>query len=391
MPGLRMPGLLSPWRGQVGYSCIREIFVDGSGCKKRNAPEPFFVRWPGTRILTRTRARKTRKTRKHEIQNSKLKIQHSMKTSPAAIKNPTWSVGDVHGQYSYRNPHADLYLYLSQWSDMESYLNVGYSRPGQYHLHVNTHLRLINRLADGLLDLHARGPHTGDRRLLDIASGRGGAAIHARRRYGLHVTGVDITPYNAWRATQNARDRQVWPNVRFSMGNSLRLPLPAASFPLVWSIESPAHFPDKPVFLREAARVLKPGGAFTFADLLVVEEVAAASEENRQIYADFLRVWDVPYLESFDSYRRAIAEAGLELRRAEIVTRCNLDILNRDCAIFLWLSKWPWLYRTYARYLKWRTGANLDNVYEHVLASHRALRLGMIDYGLFWAVKPNST
>ena len=227
-----------------------------------------------------------------------------------------------------------------------------------------------------------------ERRLLDVAAGRGGAAIHARRRYGLEVTGIDVTPYNARRATNNAVERQVWPQVKFSMGNSLALPLADGSFPLVWSIESPAHFPDKPTFLREVGRVLKPGGAFTFADLLVVDEVAAASAANRQIYDEFLRVWDVPYLETFDSYRQAIAAAGLELRRSEIVTRYNLDILNRDCVIFLWLSKFRWLYRAYRRYLKWRTGANLDNVYEHVLGSHRALSRGMIDYGLFWAVKP---
>ncbi len=303
------------------------------------------------------------------------------------VKNPTWSVSDVHGQYSYTNPHADLYLYLNQWSDMESYLNVGYSRPGQYHLHVSSHLRLINRLADGLLALHAAGPQANDRRLLDVASGRGGAAIHASRRYGLAVTGVDITPYNAWRADQNARQKGVWPHTRFNMGNAHRLPLADASFSLAWSIESPAHFADKPIFLREVARILKPGGAFTLADLLVVEPVATASDENRQIYADFLRVWDVPYLESFESYRQALAEAGFDLRRSEIVTRYNLDILSRDCAIFLGLSRFGWLYRGYGRYLKWRTGANLDNVYQHVLGSRRALRLGMIDYGLFWAVR----
>jgi ubiquinone/menaquinone biosynthesis C-methylase UbiE len=296
-------------------------------------------------------------------------------------------VSDVHGQYSYRNPHADLYLYLSQWSDMESYLNVGYSRPGQYHLHTNTHLRLINRLADGLLDLHTAGPYAAENKLLDVASGRGGAAIQARRRYGLQVVGVDITPYNARRATDNAREKQVWPDVHFSMGNSLRLPLADNSFPLAWSIESPAHFADKPTFLKEVARVLKPGGAFTFADLLAVDNVALASGENRQIYEEFLRVWDVPYLETFASYRQALAEAGLMLRRSEIVTRYNLDILNRDCVLFLWLSKPRWLYKSYKRYLHWRTGANLDNVYEHVLASHQALQRGMIDYGLFWAVR----
>ncbi|MEW5960160.1 MAG: methyltransferase domain-containing protein [Chloroflexota bacterium] len=318
-----------------------------------------------------------------KTQNPKPEAQNSARD----VKNLTWTVGDVHGQYSYRNPHADLYLYLSQWSDMESYLNVGYSHFGQYHLHVSSHLRLINRLADGLLDLHAAGPYADERRLLDIASGRGGAAIHARRRYGLEVSGVDITPYNAHRATSNAQAQQVWPAVKFTMGNSLALPLADASFPLAWSIESPAHFLDKPTFLKEAARVLKPGGAFTFADLLGVDDVAAASAENRQIYDEFLRVWDVPYLETFQSYGQAMAAAGLELRRSEIVTPYNLAILNRDCVIFLWLSKFHWLYRAYRRYLKWRAGAHLDHVYEHVLGSHRALRLGMIDYGLFWAVK----
>jgi SAM-dependent methyltransferase len=302
-----------------------------------------------------------------KTQNSKFSIKS---VSAREVKNVTWTVSDVHGQYSYSNPHADLYLYLSQWSDMESYLNVGYSRFGQYHLHVSSHLRLINRLANGLLDLHAAGPYADERRLLDVAAGRGGAAIHARRRYGLEVTGIDVTPYNARRATSNAVEKQVWPQVKFSMGNSLALPLANDSFPLVWSIESPAHFPDKPTFLKEVARVLKPGGAFTLADLLVVDEVAAASAANRQIYDE------------------AIAATGLELRRSEIVTRYNLDILNRDCVIFLWLSKFRWLYRAYRRYLKWRTGANLDNVYEHVLGSHQALSRGMIDYGLFWAVKP---
>ncbi len=179
----------------------------------------------------------------------------------------------------------------------------------------------------------------------------------------------------------------MWPAVRFNIGNSIRLPLARASFPLVWSIESPAHFPDKPAFLREVARVLKPGGAFTFADLLVVDEVATASIENREIYAEFLRVWDVPYLETFASYQQTLAEVGLELRRSEIVTRYNLDILSRDCLLFLWLSTPRWLYNSYKRYLRWRTGANLDHVYEHVLGSRRALRLGMIDYGLFWAIR----
>jgi ubiquinone/menaquinone biosynthesis C-methylase UbiE len=303
------------------------------------------------------------------------------------IRNPSWRVGDVHGQYSYSNPHADLYRYINQWSDMESYLNVGYTGPGQFHMHVSNHHRLINRLAEALLALHAAGPHAAERRLLDVGSGRGGAAIYAFQRYGLNVVGIDFTRYNIQRANQNAREKGAWPQVKFAFGDAHNLPLADASFALAWSIESPAHFADKPAFLREVYRVLKPGGAFTFCDLLLVDQVAAASAETRQIYEQFLQTWDVPYLETFDGYEQAINDAGFEINRVEIVTRYNLDIYRRYCSIFLWLSHWRWLYHVYARYLKKHNGANLDNVYQHVLRSYAALRLGMIDYGLFWAMR----
>lgn len=303
------------------------------------------------------------------------------------IRNPTWSVGDVHGQYSYKNPHADLYRYISQWSDMESYLNVGYTRLGQFHLHAKNHLRLINLLAEEMLALRAGSLCAADGRLLDVASGRGGAAIHAHQRYGLEVVGMDFTPYNVERANCNAREKGVWPRVKFILGDAHNLPLADNSFALAWSIESPAHFADKPAFLREVHRVLKPEGIFTFCDLLVVDKMALASAANRQIYEQFLRAWDVPYLETFDSYKQAIAEAGFEIKRTEIVTRYNLDIYRRYCLLFLWLSKWRRLYQAYGRYLKTHTGADLANVYQHVLHSYQALRLGIIDYGLFWAIR----
>ncbi len=64
------------------------------------------------------------------ISSRRKTITETNSVTARDVTNPTWSVSDVYGQYSYSNPHADLYLYLSQWSDMELYLNVGYSRPG---------------------------------------------------------------------------------------------------------------------------------------------------------------------------------------------------------------------------------------------------------------------
>lgn len=307
--------------------------------------------------------------------------------SATNVRNAAWSLANVRDHYSYLNPHADLYRYLSQWSDLDRYLNVGYSKIGQWALETNTHLRLIDRVAASLLGLHSAGARASDRLLLDVASGRGGPAIYAHEKYGLKVVGVDITPFNVGRATRNSLEKKVSSHVRFILGSALDLPLSDRSFSLAWSIESPAHFPDKRAFLREICRVLKRGGVFALADLLVVDHVAMASEKNSQIYEDFLQVWDVPYLESSESYRRAMAEAGLELRGSEIITRNNLRILEQYCGIFLLLNRIPPLYEAYKGYIRCRTGADLGNVYEHVLKSYRALRLGMIDYGLFWAVR----
>jgi SAM-dependent methyltransferase len=303
------------------------------------------------------------------------------------IRNDTWELRHVREQYSYTNSHSDIYRYLSQWADFEAYLNIGYSQPGDKHEHPDAHVRLVDRLATRLLSLRARGPYADDSTLLDIASGRGGPALYAHEKYALRVVGVDVTPYNVRRANRNSEGKKARPHVQFLVGNALALPIKSESFSLAWSIESPAHFSDKRAFLREAGRVLKPGSAFAFADLLVVDRVATASAKNRRIYEEFLGVWDVPYLETSRSYHQAIADAGFDLCETEVATHYNLGIFEQYCRPFLLIFGISPLYYAYEHYIKWRTGADLGNVYDHVLKSYRAMRLGMIDYGLFWAIR----
>ncbi len=302
------------------------------------------------------------------------------------LRNKTWSTQNVHNQYSDANAHSDLYRFINMWSDMGMYLNVGYTRTWQRHNTTKNHLRLIDRLADGLLNIRP-SCHQNDNLLVDIASGRGGAAIRAQQKYDLNVVGIDFTEFNARQADKNARALHVWPKVRFSMGDAHVLPLKSQSVSLAWSIESPAHFDDKKQFLGEVSRVLKPGGVFVLTDLLVVEPVATASPEHEKIYHDFLDVWDVPYLETYASYVRAFESIGLQVLRSEIATKFNLDIYKRYCRWFLWISSIQPLYASYKNYIRTKVNANLDNIREHSLLSYRALNLGMIDYGLFWVKK----
>jgi SAM-dependent methyltransferase len=310
--------------------------------------------------------------------------------SPTMMRLDEWELADVHGQYSDSNSHADLYRFLMRWIDVSTYLNIGYSKFWQWHLRDANFIRLIDRIAEPMLELHEQSPHRDDRRLLDIGSGRGGAGIHANLTYDLEVKGVDITPYNVERANANARLRGVWPTVKFIEGDAQNLPrtgddaIPDASVPLVWAIEAPAHFPDKRKFLAEVHRVLKPGGIFAFSDLLAVESKIAQWPDQ---YRAFLRVWDVPYLETFDSYREVLDNLGFDLQKTEIVTKNNIDIYTRISRRYLMYFRVPAFYKWYAKHVQKKWGANLDNVRDHMLHSYNALSQGTIDYGLFWAVK----
>ncbi len=302
-------------------------------------------------------------------------------------RNASWSVDKLRGQYSNGSSSSDLYQFLSQWVPVDAFLNIGYSRFGQWHLGGASQRRLVDKILGQLMSLHDAGPYSNERRMVDVGSGRGGPAVRAAKARGLEVIGVDLTPYNVAAANAYARSQLCADRVRFVTGSASELPIADASVPLVWSIESPAHFPDKAAFVREASRLLKQGGSFALADLLVVAGTVEKSAENQQIYDEFLQVWDVPFLETRSSYLKLLDAAGFRVVREETITAHNLDILSHHCRLFMALCDFTPFSAFYEPFLERTTGANLNNVYRHVRTSFEALSRGMIDYGLYYAIK----
>jgi tocopherol O-methyltransferase len=114
--------------------------------------------------------------------------------------------------------------------------------------------------------------------ILDVGCGIGGSSLYLANKYwassevassvtnsGSKVTGITLSPVQASRATERARELGLQARSQFLVADAMSMPFPDSSFDLVWSLESGEHMPDKAKFLQECYRVLKPGGTFIFA------------------------------------------------------------------------------------------------------------------------------
>ena len=115
-------------------------------------------------------------------------------------------------------------------------------------------------------------------RALDIATGGGHTAL-AIAPHVAQVVATDITPQMLAAAEAFIRGQGV-SNVTFREADAVALPFGEAEFDLVTCRVAPHHFPDCAQFVREMARVLRPGGPALLIDNVVPADLAAARHIN---------------------------------------------------------------------------------------------------------------
>jgi SAM-dependent methyltransferase len=147
--------------------------------------------------------------------------------------------------------------------------------------------------------------------LLDLGCGVGGSLFNLARATPAPFDGVGVTisPIQCRMARQNALARGMEGRVAFVEADFLHLPL-AGGFDLAYAIESFIHAPDYGLVLREASRMLKPGGVLLICDDFLVDEPQGAPAW----LTAFRRGW---HANSALALPRAIdqaASAGLRLR-----------------------------------------------------------------------------
>lgn len=144
--------------------------------------------------------------------------------------------------------------------------------------------------------------------VLDLGSGGGIDVLLSARRVGPtgKAYGLDMTDEMLALANLNKRKSGI-SNVEFLKGEIEHIPLPDNSVDVVISNCVINLSSDKPAVLREAFRVLKPGGRFAVSDVVTRGDIPAEVRKNILLW-----VGCVAGALAESDYRSALASAGFE-------------------------------------------------------------------------------
>ena len=167
-------------------------------------------------------------------------------------------------------------------------------------------------------------------RVLDVGAGFGGAARVIAKKYGAHVTCLNLSEVENERNRKLTAEQGLGDLVNVVHGSFEEIPEPDNSFDFVWSQDAILHSGNRKQVLKEIARVLKPGGQFIFTDPMQADNL-----DDESVLAPIYDRIHLDSLGSFAFYREELGKLGFEEVMIEDLTpqlRTHYDRVGKELA-----------------------------------------------------------
>ncbi len=164
--------------------------------------------------------------------------------------------------------------------------------------------------------------------VLDLGSGGGIDVLLSARRVGPAglAYGLDMTDEMLELARRHQAEAEVH-NVQWLRGHIEDIPLPAASVDVIISNCVINLSGDKPRVLREAARVLRPGGRFAVSDVIADSDMDEATRADMEAYTGCIA--GALTREQFTQALQAAGFADITIQESHRVHPCAASAIVR--------------------------------------------------------------
>ena len=139
-----------------------------------------------------------------------------------------------------------------------------------------------------------------------------GMRFLVRFRNVARMHGVDATSKVVELGRQRCQAEGSADQIAFTLSDACNTGLPANSFDFVWGEDAWCYVVDKGQLVREAVRLVKPGGTVAFTDW--VEGPAGLTQDDADRFCRFMQF---PNVQDIAGYSRLLSESGCEIVSAD--------------------------------------------------------------------------
>ncbi|MEO8146005.1 MAG: methyltransferase domain-containing protein [Bacteroidia bacterium] len=217
--------------------------------------------------------------------------------------------------------------------------------------------------------------------VLDAGCGVGGSSIFLAKTFNCITKGITLSEKQVATCRDNAAKHGVSNQCSFEVQSYLATDFPDNTFDVVWGIESVCYAYDKADFLREAFRILKPGGRVIVADFFSsgVNEGTIESE----LMDKWTSTWAIKAYADEDEFWNKMNVTGFIACKKHDATSHVIKSIKR-----LYYSFFPGLPVTYiSQALGMRNKIQTANTWS-TYYQYKAFKKGLWKYLFYSAKKP---